>query len=51
MAVGATTSAADSSNLDAGGTSPSVFKYGLQPYKAVHDVVPKVRKAPRFGFD
>lgn len=35
---------------DAGNTSPSGFHYGLQPYKAVHDVVPKVRKALARGF-
>jgi hypothetical protein len=31
----------------------STFAYGIQPYKAVHDVVPKVSKAsvcPRFAF-
>lgn len=26
-----------------------VFAYGLQPYKAVHDVIPKVRTAPARG--
>lgn len=32
----------------------STFVYGIQPYKAIHDVVPKVSKAgpcPRFAFD
>jgi hypothetical protein len=32
----------------------STFVYGIQPYKAVHNVVPKVSKAgpcPRFAFD
>lgn len=85
-ASGASSTTANSSNLDAGralapSTSVSVpvgrssavsspsspvtprravaaarptFVYGIQPYKTVHDVVPKVSKAgswPRFAFD